>query len=73
MLTDIIPAGWRKPIYALYALAGVVLGAWQLAVEPDPHWLVTAFVVYSFVGGAIGATAASNTPSQPRRRTGGGV
>jgi len=70
MLTDVIPAAWRKPIYAVYALAGVVLGAWQLAVEPDPHWLVTAFVIYGFVGGAIGATAASNTPPTATRKRG---
>ncbi|HET7387345.1 MAG TPA: hypothetical protein VFJ19_11855, partial [Nocardioidaceae bacterium] len=70
--TDIIPAAYRKPLYALYALAGLVLGAWQLAVEPDPHWLVTAFVIYGFVGGGIGATAASNTP-RPAEQTADGA
>ena len=62
MLTEIIPASWRKPLYALYALVGVVLGAIQLAAQPNPAWLATALVVYGFVGGAVGATAASNTP-----------
>ena len=64
MLTDIIPAHYRKLVYAIYATVGVVLGAWKLAADPDPSWLATAFVVYMFVGGAIGATAASNTPGK---------
>src|SRR5699024_10661183 len=31
MLIDIIPAAWRKPIYAAYALAGAIIGAVQVA------------------------------------------
>lgn len=60
MLTDIIPAHYRKAIYAVYAVVGVVLAAWQLAQSPAPGWLITALTVYGFVGTAIGATAASN-------------
>lgn len=60
VLTDIIPASWRKPLYALYALAGVAFGAIQVAADPDPDWVLTALAVYGFVGGAFGLTAASN-------------
>ena len=62
MLRDIIPASWRKPIYAVYAVLGVVLGAIQIAIEPDPSWLITSLSVYAFLGGAIGAVASGNTP-----------
>lgn len=61
MLRDIIPASWRKPIYAVYAVLGVVLGAIQIAIEPDPSWLITSLSVYAFLGGAIGAVASGNT------------
>ena len=64
MLRDIIPASWRKPIYAIYAVIGVVLGAIQIAIEPDPSWLVTSMTVYVFLGGAVGAVANSNTPAE---------
>ena len=62
MLRDIIPAEWRKPIYAIYAVIGVVLGAIQLAMVPNPEWLATSMTVYLFLGGAIGAVASGNTP-----------
>ena len=60
-LVDIIPAEWRKPIYAIYAVLGVILGAVQVAMEPDPSWLMTTMAVYAFVGGAIGSVASANT------------
>ena len=60
-LVDIIPAEWRKPIYAIYAVLGVVLGAIQIALDPDPSWLMTTMAVYAFVGGAIGFVASANT------------
>ena len=63
MLKDIIPASWRKAVYAVYAVIGLVLGAWQVAQSPAPGWLITALTVYGFVGTALGATAASNTDS----------
>lgn len=63
LLVDIIPAELRKPIYAVYAVIGVVLGALQVALEPDPAWLITALAVYTFLGGAIGALASANTNS----------
>lgn len=69
MLTDIIPAVARKKIYAIYALVGVVLGALQVAylnIAGQPQWLTVALAVFGFLGTALGATAASNTPAVKR-------
>lgn len=67
MLTDIIPAGARKTVYAVYALIGVALGGLQvgytIAETPQPTWVKVAVGVFAYVGVAIGATAASNTVS----------
>jgi protein-S-isoprenylcysteine O-methyltransferase Ste14 len=67
MLTDIIPAAWRKGIYAAYALAIVALGAtaagFAAAQVSQPSWIIVAGSVLLYVGAAIGATAASNTPT----------
>lgn len=64
-LVDVIPASWRKPLYALYALAGVVLGTVQIALEPDPSWMGPAFAVYAYIGAAFGLTASSNVNADP--------
>lgn len=61
-LTDIIPAKARKYIYALFALAGVVIGALAIAgvdVGKAPD-------VLAYIGIALGLTAASNTPAPPQ-------
>lgn len=67
MLNDIIPAAWRKPIYAAYALAGAIIGAVQVgylsAEAGQPVWLTVALAVYGFIGTAIGFTASANTPA----------
>ena len=67
MLNDIIPASWRKPIYAAYALAGAIIGAIQVgylsAEAGQPLWLTVALAVYGFIGTAIGFTASANTPA----------
>ena len=66
MLNDVIPAAWRKPIYAAYALAGAVIGAVQVgylsAEAGQPVWLTVTLAVYGFIGTAIGFTASANTP-----------
>lgn len=62
MLKDIIPAEWRKPIYAAYAVIGFLLGSIAIALEPDPEWLLIASNVYAYAGAAIGWVAKSNTP-----------
>lgn len=67
-LNDIIPAAWRKPVYAVYALIGVALGAIASAYGPEhvPAWHAVATNVFLYVGGAFGLTAAANTIVQKR-------
>ena len=64
-----IPANIRGPIYAIYALLGLGLGATQVgfasAQAGQPTWLTVALSVFAFVGVGIGYTAASNTPAAP--------
>ena len=62
-LNDIIPAKYRKPIYVVYALVGVALGAIATAYGPDnvPDWHAVTSNVYLYIGGAFGLTAAANT------------
>lgn len=58
LLTDVVPAHVRKYLYALFALAGIIVGACQIAgvdVGKVPE-------VLAYVGIALGLTAASNTP-----------
>lgn len=68
-----IPASVRGPIYAVYAVLGVVVGGTQVAYfaipGDDPLWLLVTGAVYLFLGGAIGYTAASNTPAAPSEST----
>lgn len=67
MLTDIIPAKYRKIVYGLYAVAVVVAGALAVAgvdtgKAPD---------VLAYLGGALGVVAAANTaPSPPKGEDG---
>ncbi len=65
MLTDILPAKYRKIAYVVYAAVGAVLGAVQAVVvatsdTPQPQWLTIALAVYGALGVLFGATAASN-------------
>lgn len=58
ILTDIIPATYRKYLYALFALAGIVTGALSIAgvdVGKTPD-------VLAYLGAALGLVAASNVP-----------
>lgn len=74
MLTDILTPEVRKPIYAIYAILGVLLGATQVAYAAaeagQPVWLTVALAVFAFVGTALGFTAAANTPTESRHRQG---
>ena len=67
MLTDIIPASWRKGVYAIFALIAAAEGAMHTAYSTigaaDPKWLMIALAVTVYVGVAIGAVAASNVPA----------
>ncbi len=57
VLTDVIPARYRKYVYALVALAALIWGAWE-ASQGD--WQVFAG---GLIAALVSATAASNTSS----------
>lgn len=58
IFTDIVPASARKYVYAVYALAGVVTGAFSVA-GADVHKVPD---VLAYLGVALGIVAASNVP-----------
>lgn len=63
-IVDIIPASWRKPLYALLAVTGLALGAIASAyggADNAPEWHTVANNVFLYVAGALGLLAASNT------------
>jgi protein-S-isoprenylcysteine O-methyltransferase Ste14 len=68
-MTVFIPAKVRGIVYTIFALIGLALGGAQVgysaAETSQPLWLKVALAVFAFVGGAIGYTAASNTPAAP--------
>ncbi|TIC78762.1 hypothetical protein [Nocardioides sp. GY 10127] len=57
ILTDVIPAKARKYVYLAFALAGIVVGALTVAGIDTG----SAADVLTYVGVALGLTAASNT------------
>ncbi len=57
ILTDVIPARYRRYVYAAVTLAALVWGAWE-ASQGD--WQV---FVGSLISALVTATAASNTPA----------
>lgn len=57
-LTDVLPPQARKYVYALLALAAIVLAAWQAS---GGDWLVFAGLVL----GALGFTTAASNTSPP--------
>lgn len=63
-LTDILPPKVREVLYALYAVLTLVAGSLDVAFgDADPVWLSTGIKVLLYVGGALGLTAAANTPA----------
>lgn len=64
-LIGILPAETRKMLYGVFSLLGLLLGAVQVgyssAGADQPTWMTVILSVYAFIGGALGATAASNT------------
>lgn len=66
-LTEIIPAKARQYVYAAFALAGLVLAALQIAGVATGR---TADVL-SYIGIALGVTAASNTTKPAAKSTSG--
>lgn len=69
MLEDIIPSKYRKIVYALYALTGVVIGsitvAYQAAEAVQPMWLAISIAVYAYLGTAFGSLAGGNIHDRP--------
>jgi hypothetical protein len=69
MLKDIIPAAWRKKVYAVYALVGLTFGAITAGIAAvegaQPEWLGIALAVYAFVGAPLGLTAGGNVNEDP--------
>lgn len=66
IIKEFLPATYRKIVYAVYALAGVVIGATQVGYSAaelgQPVWLTVTLAVYAFIGGAVGFTATTHTP-----------
>lgn len=62
-----IPPSVRNYLYLASALIGLGLGATQVGYQAAeagfPTWLKVALSVYAFLAGALGLTAAANTPS----------
>lgn len=67
-ITTYIPATWRKPLYGVFAVVAVALGAVQVGIAAtdagNPVWLNVALAVFPFIATAVGFTAASNTTAQ---------
>lgn len=61
ILIDIIPAEYRKIVYALFAAIGLVLGILTIVLNPIPASVISFTAAYNFVGVALGITAYSNT------------
>jgi hypothetical protein len=74
-LTGIFSPATRKALYVLFSLAAVVVGAVMAycgatdAVQPD--WVDGANAVLTYVGAALGLTAASNIPTPDTDEPGG--
>ena len=69
MLTDVLPAKYRKIAYVVYAVVGAALAAVQTVVAttdgtPQPTWLTVTLAAYGALGTLFGATAASNVQRQ---------
>lgn len=56
----------RRVIYSAWFIAGILIGAVQVAyADPDPQWLTTTFDVWSYLGIPIAALATANGTSRP--------
>lgn len=59
--------GARKVLYLLQFIAGLALGATQVAygaaAADTPTWLTVALAVFAFLVAGLGLTASSNTPT----------
>lgn len=69
-LTDILPAHLRRRAYLVFVGIGVFIGALQVgfvtAQLDQPTWLTVGIAIYTYLGIALGLTAASNTGTTVR-------
>lgn len=74
-LTGLFSPATRKALYVVFALAGIVVGAvmaWCGATDTaQPDWVDGATAVLTYVGAALGLTAASNVPTPDTEEPGG--
>lgn len=60
------PSNARKPTYAVFAIIGIVIGAFHVGFGSvnvvDPDWLTISQAVYPFLAAAVGFTAVVHTP-----------
>jgi len=65
----------RKVLYVLFALAGIVVGAVMVYCgatdNAQPSWVDGTNAVLTYVGAALGLTAASNVPTPDTNEPGG--
>lgn len=67
-LLNMIPAKYRKFVYAAYAALGIAFGAVQVGFATggldQPGWLGVSFAVFGYLGTALGLVAAANVPTR---------
>jgi hypothetical protein len=63
-MTNFPSPALRQTMYLVYTAVAVISGALQVAYSsggwPQPVWLTVGVAILSFLGGALGFTAASN-------------
>jgi len=66
----------RKVIYTVYVIAGILIGALQVAYSAlgggQPDWLTVALSVLAYLSIPIGGLALANTPPQTALPPAGG-
>ena len=76
-MTNFPSPAFRQTAYLVYTVVAVISGALQVAYSTggwgQPVWLTVGVAVLSFLGGALGFTAASNVkpdvPAQEQPRS----
>jgi peptidoglycan/LPS O-acetylase OafA/YrhL len=63
-MTNFASPAKRQAVYLVYTVLALISGALQVGYSsggwPQPVWLTVSVAVLSFLGGALGFTAASN-------------
>jgi protein-S-isoprenylcysteine O-methyltransferase Ste14 len=73
LMTDFPSPAFRQMAYLIYTVVAVISGALQVAYSAggwgQPVWLIVGVAVLSFLGGALGFTAASHVkPDVPDQK-----